>query len=224
VVNVDPRELTPPYVRYFIRFVRPFSNWDFFFIKPLRQRAADALQLEGGSRVLDAGCGPGGTFPYLVDRVGPRGEVVGVEISPEAAINARRRVEANHWKNVHVVEGDAKTVQLTGMFDGLVMFAAPDVYASPEAVANLLPYLKEDARIVVFGAKLSQRRLGLLLNTPFRTLMKLSFKSTPALNYDPLCVCRSQLATTFQMQEYVFGCIFFAWGSIKRSVAVENSR
>jgi hypothetical protein len=36
------------------------------------------------------------------------------------------------------------------MFDGLVMFAAPDGYASPEAVANLLPHLKDDARVVVW--------------------------------------------------------------------------
>jgi ubiquinone/menaquinone biosynthesis C-methylase UbiE len=65
--------------------------------------------------VTDAGCGLGGTFPYLIGAVGPLGEVVGVEISPEAAINARKRIEANHWKNVHLVVGDARMVQLAGM-------------------------------------------------------------------------------------------------------------
>jgi tRNA A58 N-methylase Trm61 len=119
-------------------------------MKSLRRRAAVELQLKPRSRVLDAGCGPRGTFPYLVDRVGPHGEVIGIEISPESATNARRRIQANHWNNVQVIECDAKTIKLTGMFDGLVMFAAPDVYASPEAVANLLPHLKDDARVVVW--------------------------------------------------------------------------
>ncbi len=150
VMNVDHPELTPPYARYLVRLIRPFPNWDFFFIKSLRERAVRSLRLKAGSRVLDAGCGPGGTFPYLVEAVGPMGEVVGIEISPETAINARRRIAANQWSNVHVLVGDAKTVPLTGMFDGLVMFAAPDVYASPEAIAHLAAHLKENARVAVF--------------------------------------------------------------------------
>lgn len=81
------------------------------------------------------------------------------------------------------------------------MFATPDVYASPQAVANLAPYLKDDARVVVFGAKLSNRRLSPVLNMLFRSIMKHSFSSTPALSHDPLGVLRSQLADV-QVQEY----------------------
>jgi hypothetical protein len=46
-------ECTPPYVRYLARLMRPFPNFDFFFIKQLRQSAVNALQLQQGSRVLD---------------------------------------------------------------------------------------------------------------------------------------------------------------------------
>jgi len=62
------------------------------------------------------------------------------------------------------------------------MFAAADVYASPQALANLFPYLKNDARVVAFGAKLSRRRSGKVLNPLLRLLWKLSFSSTPAVN------------------------------------------
>jgi cyclopropane fatty-acyl-phospholipid synthase-like methyltransferase len=111
-------------------------------MRPLRERAVRALHLKEGNRVLDAGCGPGGTLLDLVEAVASAGEVVGVEISPETAMNAKRRIEANRWRNVQVIVGDARTVRLTGMFDGL-MFAAPDVYASPEAPFQSVSVSKE---------------------------------------------------------------------------------
>jgi SAM-dependent methyltransferase len=207
-------ERTPPYVRYLARLIRPFPNYDFFFIKSLRQRAVDVLQLQLGGRVLDVGCGPGGTFPFLVDAVGQSGQVVGVEISSEVAINARKRIEANRWTNVQIVEDDARNVRLDGKFDGLVMFAAPDVYASPQALANLLPYLKQDARVVAFGAKLSRRSLAGVPNLIFRSLMKLSFSSTPKLSCEPWSVLKERLGG-LEVEEYFFGCMFLAWGSVK---------
>jgi SAM-dependent methyltransferase len=211
---VNRQDLTPPYARYLIRLIRPFPNWDFFFIKSVRQSAVRALQLKADSRVLDVGCGPGGILPYLASAVGPLGEVVGVEISPEMAINARKRISANRWSNVSVTEGDAKTVKLTGTFDGLVAFAAPDIYASPLALDNLIPYLKRDARVVAFGGKLSRHRLGAMLNPLLRSLMKLSFSSTPELTYEPWSLLEDWL-DGMQVQEYFFGCMFLAWGSLK---------
>ena len=182
---MDNRELTPPYARYLVHLIRPFPDFDFFFIKPLRRKAVQLLQLKPGDRVLDVGCGPGGSFPYLVDAVGPTGEVVGLEISPEVAINARSRIEKNRWRNVLVIEGDARTVKLQGRFDGILMFAAADVYACPQSLANVFPSLKNDACVVAFGAKLSHCRSGKVLNPLLRLLWKLSFSSTPAVNYEP---------------------------------------
>lgn len=208
---MDYNDQTPPYVHYLARLIRPFPNFDFFFIKSLRQAAVDALRLQQGNRVLDVGCGPGGTFPYLVEAVGSSGEVVGIEISPEVAINAKKRIEVRRWGNVQVVQGDARAVTLNGEFDGLVLFAAPDVYASPQALANLFPYLKDNARVVAFGAKLSRRRLAGTLNLLFQSLMKLSFSSTPRLNHEPWCVLENWLVEV-NVQEYFFGCMFLASG------------
>jgi len=210
--NVDNHKLTPPYFRCLVHLIRPFPNFDFFFIRPLRQKAVRLLQLKPGERVLDVGCGPGGSLPYLVDAVGPSGEVVGVEISPEVAINARRRIEKNRWRNVLVIEADARTVKLQGKFAGALMFAAADVYASPQALANLFPSLKDDARIVAFGAKLSDRRSGKVLNPLLRSLWKLSFSSTPAVNYEPWAPLKDSM-DELHFQEYFLGCMFLAWGS-----------
>src|SRR5712691_4128258 len=115
-------DLTPRY-GHLARLLRPFPDFDHPFIKPVRQQAVELLDLKEGDRVLDVGCGPGGSFPYLVHAVGQSGEVVGVEISPVISINARRRIEKNGWRNVQLIEADARTVHLTGTFDGLLMFA-----------------------------------------------------------------------------------------------------
>src|SRR5712692_4203623 len=116
------KDLTPPYFRYLVHLIRPFPDFDPSFIKPVRQKAVELLDLKEGDRVLDVGCGPGGSFPYLVRAVGQSGQVVGVEISPEISINARRRIERNGWRNVQVIEATAQDVHLIGTFNGVLMF------------------------------------------------------------------------------------------------------
>lgn len=146
------KDLTPPYARFLVRLTRPFPDFDSSFIKPWREKAVELLHLTQGDRVLDMGCGMGGSFPYLVRAVGSSGEVIGVEISPEVTINTRRRIARNNWRNVQVIEADARTVQLPGTFDGALMFAAADVYASEEALENIFPHLRDNARAIDDGA------------------------------------------------------------------------
>ena len=136
------KDLTPPY-GHLARLLRPFPDFDPPFIKPVRQKAVELLDLKEGDRVLDVGCGPGGSFPHLVRAVGQSGQVVGIEISPEISINARRRIEKHGWRNVEVIEAAAQDIHLTGTFDGLLMFAAADVYASEATLENIFPTERE---------------------------------------------------------------------------------
>jgi SAM-dependent methyltransferase len=206
------KHLTPPYGQL-ARLLRPFPDFDPPFIKPVRQKAVELLDLKEGDRVLDMGCGPGGSFPYLVRAVGRSGQVVGVEISPEISINARRRIEKNGWRNVEVIEAPAREVHLTGMFDGLLMFAAPDVYASEEALENIFPHLRENARVAAFGAKLSSKGLGSILNPVLRMLFNLSFSTTPRPGYEPWRSLAKRVEK-LDVEEYFFGLMFLCSGSV----------
>lgn len=206
---------TAPYLRFLVFLIRPFANFDLFWARPLRRRAVQLLQLKPGDRVLDAGCGIGGSFPYLADAVGPAGEVVGVEISPEAARQARKRIAANGWTNVRVVEGNVETVALEGRFDGLVMLGAPDAYASARALDSLLPHLADGARVVAFGAKLSHRRSRKTLNWLFRAAFsRLTLASTPALDYGPWTLLAERVPE-LRVEERFLGWMFFAWGTVR---------
>ncbi|MGC1379491.1 MAG: methyltransferase domain-containing protein [Candidatus Baltobacteraceae bacterium] len=207
----DGTALTPPYFQYLIRLLRPFPNFDYFFIKPVRRKAVELLHLRPGDRVLDVGCGPGGSFPYLRDAVGPSGEVVGIEISPEVSVNARARIAKNKWQNIQVVESSAQTVTLNGTFDGLLMFAEQDVLACEDALENIFPYLREDARIVAFGAKTSSHHIGRMLNPVLQTLYKLNFAGAPRLDRAPWRLLAKRVEK-LEIEEYFFGLMFLASG------------
>ncbi len=203
----------PPYVRLFGPLTRPFPNFDFFFVKSLRQKAIELLNLKTGDRALDVGCGSGASFPYLVRAVGQAGEVVGVEISPEFSINAKKRIEKNKWENVRVIEAPAQTAVLTGTFDALLMMAAPDVYASEEALQNIFPHLKERARVVIFGAKTSDNRLGGIFNPLLKKIFsKFSFPTTPGIDDEPWELLAKRVEK-LEIEEYFFGWMFLASGS-----------
>lgn len=205
------RDLTPPYGRL-AYLLRPFPDFDASFIKAVRQKAVELLCLREGDRVLDVGCGPGGSFPYLVRAVGPSGQVIGVEISPVISINARRRIERNQWRNVQVIEADARTVHLTGMFDGLLMFAT-DVILLEEALENIFPHLRDNARVAAFGAKFSSHRLGRILNPVLQMLFKLTFSTTPKPGYAPWRVLAKHVEK-LDIEEYWLGLMFLASGSV----------
>jgi demethylmenaquinone methyltransferase/2-methoxy-6-polyprenyl-1,4-benzoquinol methylase len=211
--------LTPPY-GHLARFLRPFPDIDPPFIGPVRERAVALLKLKEGDRVLDMGCGLGGSFPYLVHAVGPSGQVVGVEISPVISINARKRVEKNGWRNVEVIEADARTVQLTGTFDGLLMFAT-DVLLLEEALENIFPHLRESARVVAFGAKMSRNCLGKLCNPVLKMLFKLTFSTTPWPFPEPWRMMAKRVEN-LDIEEYFLGLMFLASGSLAKAKGQTN--
>jgi ubiquinone/menaquinone biosynthesis C-methylase UbiE len=209
------RNRTPPYARALLRLTRPFPDFDIAFIGRLRRDAVRLLWLKEGDRVLDAGCGSGGSFRGLVDAVGESGEVVGVEISPDATINATRRIEKNGWKNVRVIEAPAQAVRLTGTYDGLLMLGAPDVYGSLEALSNLLPHLRDGARVVLFGAKTSNSRAGVILNPLLRHAFKaLSFDTTPEPDAEPWRLV-APFTGEFAIEERAGGSMFLASGTYR---------
>jgi SAM-dependent methyltransferase len=60
-----------------------------------------------GERILDVGCGTGGTTVALADAVGPRGHVLGVDISAPLLLRARERAAGR--RRIQFLQADAQT-------------------------------------------------------------------------------------------------------------------
>jgi ubiquinone/menaquinone biosynthesis C-methylase UbiE len=58
---------------------------------PEREQMIRDLHFKPRSLVVDAGCGPGLWTPLLARAIGPKGHILGVDISPEALVTAQRR-------------------------------------------------------------------------------------------------------------------------------------
>lgn len=74
-----------------------------------------------GALVLDIGCGTGRNFPALVEAIGPRGRLVGIDCSAGMLERAGRRVREAGWNNVELVMDDAsKLATVAEPVDALV--------------------------------------------------------------------------------------------------------
>ncbi|HKQ56682.1 MAG TPA: methyltransferase domain-containing protein [Candidatus Eisenbacteria bacterium] len=87
---------------------------------PISRRFLDAAGIGRGMKVLDVGSSTGDMTVLLADLVGPRGQVVGVDVRPDAIAAARVRMAAEGWENVSFVAGDVRDLDLDTDFDALV--------------------------------------------------------------------------------------------------------
>lgn len=171
----------PPYTR----LMSPIAERRNVILERLRTEAVARLELAPGSRVIDAACGTGASFPFLLEKIGPTGEIVGVEISEFMAEIANRHIRENGWGNVRVIVSPAQTAQVEGEFDGLLLFAAHEVLTSNAALDRLFPHLEAGARVVAFGAKLLKPPLGWLSNPFFRQVSKKWLPHSPPIDWQP---------------------------------------
>ncbi len=118
-------------------------------IEPLGQRAMDAGAPKAGEQVLDIGCGCGQTSLELAQRVGPTGQVLGVDISEPMLEVARRRGGEAGMANVSFLAADAQTQAFPpGGFDlafsrfGVMFFDDPTA-----AFRNIAAALRQDGRL-----------------------------------------------------------------------------
>jgi SAM-dependent methyltransferase len=132
-------------------------------LSPLGQCAIDALAPKPSQTIVDIGCGAGQTVLQLAQRVGPQGQVIGVDIAP--LLLERARARAAGVPQARFIETDAAALRLAeksvdGFFSrfGVMAFAEPVA-----AFSNFHKLMKPSGRLAfVCWRSLEQNELDIL--------------------------------------------------------------
>jgi ubiquinone/menaquinone biosynthesis C-methylase UbiE len=118
-------------------------------IAPIGEALLKQADCKPGERVLDIGCGGGGTTIAIAQAVGPSGEVLGIDISPDLTTASTQRANEASVSNIRFICADASTVQLPDApFDRLFSRFGSMFFPEPhQAFANLHSLLRPGARI-----------------------------------------------------------------------------
>ena len=112
------------------------------------RRILDTLEIEAAHHILDLGCGSGVLVPYLLERLGSRGQVVEMDYAG-SMIEANMRSHTDpriHFKCAHVM--DMPFEKQT--FDSVICFACfPHFQDKKTAVKQIARVLKTGGRLTI---------------------------------------------------------------------------
>ncbi|MFW9913472.1 MAG: class I SAM-dependent methyltransferase [Candidatus Thorarchaeota archaeon] len=127
-----------------------------------RIRAISRLPDLSHPRILDVGVGTGDNLLHLITRFPDYTEIVGVDYTREMLLRAQKRVRENAWKNVHLVECDAREMRtcIQGEFDLIIStYSLSIIPNSPRVLDEISKLASSDGYILLLDC---QKFKGLL--------------------------------------------------------------
>jgi len=107
-----------------------------------RRMAIEALKLQPGDTVLELACGTGINFPLFQRYIGPKGRIIGVDITDSMLEQANKRVANQRRENVTLIQHDASTYQIPSdvkaVFSSYALSLFPDTKQVLKNIANSL--------------------------------------------------------------------------------------
>jgi ubiquinone/menaquinone biosynthesis C-methylase UbiE len=148
---------------------------------PVKKSAVNKLGLKRGDHVIVFCCGTGQEFPLIQERIGPEGEILGVDWSDGMLEQACRKIADNGWMNVKLVKGDVtalpESAVETASYDAGICTLGMAIISQPEKAFQALKNAVRRGGSVVIGDICSFSGLKSILN-PLITLMNLAWGNT----------------------------------------------
>lgn len=124
----------------------PLSFWDYF-----GRRTIELASLPSGSRVLDVCCGSGASALPAAEKVGPNGNVIGIDLAEQLLDLARTKAIRQRLTNVEFEMGDMLSMRFPpAAFDAVVcvfgIFFVPDM---AKAVLELWSRIRSGGKLAV---------------------------------------------------------------------------
>ena len=124
----------------------PLGFWDYF-----GRRTIELASLPSGSRVLDVCCGAGASALPAAEAVGPKGNVIGVDLATQLLDLARTKAIQWRLSNIEFEVGDMLSLRFpAASFDAAVcvfgIFFVPDM---AKAVSELWSRIRSGGKLAV---------------------------------------------------------------------------
>jgi demethylmenaquinone methyltransferase/2-methoxy-6-polyprenyl-1,4-benzoquinol methylase len=182
-----------------------------FDVERYRQDTVTALTLSPGDLVVELGCGTGLNFKYVHQAIGPKGKIIGVDLTDSMLDVARDRVARRGWANVELFQADVAEWQMPegvdGVFSTLALTLVPE-YAA--VIGRASRALSPGGRLAVLDMKEPDAwpswlvRLAAWLNMPYGVSLELADRH-------PWESIRKHL-TEIMFREYFFGALYLCVG------------
>lgn len=119
-----------------------------------RRHAVELLQLKKGDRVVDLGCGTGLSFPAILERIGSKGHLTGVDMTAGMLACARERCDRAGWNNVELVQSEIGAYPFPEKVDAVIATGVMGYVAEYDRVIqNAAQALAPVGRMVILDAK-----------------------------------------------------------------------
>ena len=145
--------------RTFFNEMAPTWDQNFYTLQlqeHLEKNLVPRFHLRRGSRVLDVGGGTGGIIPFLLQAIGPQGEVHSIDFAEKMVEIARMKFAGEPRVSVQVASGENLPFE-DHFFDHVVCFGVfPHIEDRPRALQEINRALKASGTLVIAHALSSQ--------------------------------------------------------------------
>lgn len=118
-------------------------------------RAVDALGIEPGDTIVDLACGTGLNFERILERTGPAGRIIGVDLTAAMLDRGRERVDRRGWSNVELVHSDAAEYVIPPGVKRIISTAGLTLVEEYDAIiARAAEALEPGGRFVLYDFKI----------------------------------------------------------------------
>jgi ubiquinone/menaquinone biosynthesis C-methylase UbiE len=192
----------------------PFIGFRF---EAYRRRGIERLDLQPGDTVVDLGCGTGLNFKPILDRIGPEGEIIGVDVSEGMLDRAEKRIAYAGWQNIDLLACPMETFAFPDRVNAVITTGALGFASDPAAlITRAAQALSPHGRLLIVDLKHPETWPAWLFRFYFVTLGK-PFAVTPEYVADQPWIVLDSLFEQVSFEEAYGGAVYIAWGKGPRS-------